>query len=72
MEATGDAARAVEIRQYLRLGIFRARHPGVRIGCPTSGCWQAHWQRGHSCWVVTRYWLGDLLDELDRRFSKPG
>lgn len=69
--AAGDPVRLAEA-QYFRLGAFRSAHPDVAVSTMFSGAWQAFWCRGRRSFVITRYQLADLLDELDRRFRKSG
>jgi hypothetical protein len=69
--AAGDPVRLAEA-QYSRLGAFRDAHRDVAVDTVLTGAWQAFWCRGRRSFVVTRYQLADLLDELDRRFRKPG
>ena len=53
-----------------RLDIFRTEHPEWVIG-PGTGYWQARMNEPRAETVVTRYTLGELLDELDMQVASP-
>ena len=59
---------AADAAQSWRLSEFSDQHGEVEIGPIVCGVWQAFWTVGPKSWVVTRYSLRDLLDELDSRF----
>ena len=56
--------------QVIRLRCFREEHPGVCI-YTGLGYWQARIPEANGETVITRYFLGELLDKLDALLSSP-
>jgi len=54
-----------ELDQVLRLQAFRAAHPEVIIGDGGFGVWQACIPGPNGEYVISRYTLRELLDQLD-------
>lgn len=68
-----SAAALADPGQAARLARFRRAHRHVAVGTLTAdGPWQARIPRADGETVVTRYDLGDLLDELDVQLGEPG
>lgn len=47
---------------------FEARHPEAFIGLIAFGTWQARIREENGETVVTRWFLRDLMDELEKRY----
>jgi hypothetical protein len=47
---------------------FEAQHPEAFIGMIASGTWQARIRQKNGETVITRWYLRDLMDELEKRY----
>lgn len=54
--------------QLPRKRVFESRHPEAFIGMITSDTWQARIRQMNGETVITRWYLRDLMDELEKRY----
>lgn len=62
------AAGGDDFDQGHRRRAFEAQHPEAFIGMIASGTWQARIREENGETVVTRWFLRDLMDELEKRY----
>jgi hypothetical protein len=60
---TGD-----DFDQLPRKRAFEAQHPEAFIGMITSDTWQARIRQKDGETVITRWYLRELMDELEKRY----